>query len=216
MVTRSSSGQSDPRSMRRGPWVLWFGVAAPLTYFGIQIAAAPFYPGFSWVRTTASDLGASTLPYHRVFNFGVLALAAALAIAAAGFLAGLRRRGVQTWHAALVALALLGMSAQTAWAAWFPQPDPRHGGHPMFVMAMLATPILITLALWRRVSLGMRVYFALNLAVLAAMVPIMSGLIAVDRAGYAGLLQRVLTATVFGPIAIGAFWLRRGAASPRS
>ncbi|MFM9957888.1 MAG: DUF998 domain-containing protein [Phycisphaerales bacterium] len=180
------------------------GVAVPAVYFGLQIAAAPFFPDYDWIRNTASDLGSTDLPHHRAFNVGVLTLAGVIAFATAGFWAALTRTGTRAWLAALVTIALLGMSVQTAWAGWFPAPDPRHGGHPAFVIAMLATPTLLTLAMWRRSGRALRTYFALSLLVLAAMVPIMSGLIPFDRGASAGLLQRILTATIFIPIGVAA------------
>jgi hypothetical protein len=55
--------------------LLGLGVAAPLLYYGVQVVAAPFFPGFSVLGTTASELGSdlsSTRP--SIFNAGTILL----------------------------------------------------------------------------------------------------------------------------------------------
>jgi hypothetical protein len=65
---------------------------------------------------------------------------------------------------------------QTLWAGAFPMPDPRHGGHQAFIAAMLLMPVLLTVVVWRRIrSRALRGYLAATLVLLAAMVPVMSG-----------------------------------------
>ncbi|XVJ59108.1 MAG: DUF998 domain-containing protein [Tepidisphaera sp.] len=184
--------------------LLWFGVAVPIVYYGLQVVGAMRVEGYSWVRNTASDLGSTDLPHHRWFNAGVMMLGGVFALAAVGYWSALRAMGARWWVAALVAAGLLGMGVQTAWAGWYPVPHPKHGGHPAFVIAMLATPVLISVAMWKWTGWAFRAYLVMNLLGLLAMVPIMSGMIAVDRGAYAGLLQRLLTATIFIPIAVAA------------
>ena len=42
-------------------------------------------------------------------------------------------------------------------------PDPRHGGHLPFIVAMTVLPVLLTAALWSQVGIGLRVYFVSTL-----------------------------------------------------
>jgi len=106
----------------------------------------------------------------------------------------------------LAAVAMNGV--QTLWAGWFPMPDPRHGGHPAFIVGMLATPVLLAASMWIvSRSAAVRWYFALNLVFLAACVPFMSGATGLDLNDYRGLLQRVFTLTIFPPIAVAAIVL---------
>jgi hypothetical protein len=95
------------------------------------------------------------------------------------------------------------------WAGYFPIPDPRHAGHPAFILAMIILPIVLAAALWRGGGLALRRYFAATLLLLVAMIPVMSGLVPVDRSKYAGVLQRVYTLTVFPPVAVAACSLAR-------
>ena len=69
--------QDVRRSDRITLSLLAFGVAVPLLYYGVQVVAAPFFPGFSFLGTTASELGSdlSTLP--SIFNAGTILLGAA-------------------------------------------------------------------------------------------------------------------------------------------
>ena len=41
---------------------LGFAIAVPLLYYGVQLVAAPFFPDFSVLSTTASELGSDRSP----------------------------------------------------------------------------------------------------------------------------------------------------------
>jgi hypothetical membrane protein len=53
---------------------LRLGVAIPFLYFGSVALGAPFYPGFSFVRQFASELGADEAPHPRILNTGLMLL----------------------------------------------------------------------------------------------------------------------------------------------
>jgi hypothetical protein len=189
--------------------LLHLGVLVPFVYYGIQAAAAPFFPNFSFVGTTASELGSDLSRHPAVFNAGIMSLGVITLLASVGFLAALRRTGVSPVLAPLVAADLALNGVQTLWAGLHPLPDPRHGGYPVFVAGMLALPVLITLSLWRRASPRLRAYLVATLLLLAAMVPIFTGLTGIDRHAYRGLIQRVFTLTIFPPIGVAAWVLGR-------
>lgn len=183
------------------------GMAVPLLYYGIQAAAAPFFPGFSVVGTTASELGSDLSRQPAVFNAGIMTLGVAGLVASYGYLRAFRRLGT---HAALAwptSLAIAMNGVQTLWAGYYPLPNPRHGGHPAFVVFMLALPALLAASMWRLGSRPLRAYLLANLALLAAMVPVMTGRTGLDTHAYRGLVQRVFTLAIFPPIGVCAFTL---------
>src|SRR5262245_55266931 len=122
-------------------WCLRCGIAVPIIYYGLQALAAPFFPGFSILRTTASELGSDLAPYAPLFNAGIMLQGALTLAASAGFFGALRRLGGHPGLAALPAVVVAVNGVQTLWAGYYPMPDPRHGGHPVFVVAMLLVPV---------------------------------------------------------------------------
>src|SRR3954469_5468505 len=89
-MAHAPDGREAPPLSRRDP-LLTAGLLLPVLYFGIQAAAAPFYPGYSFLNRDASTLGSegSTAPW--IFNVGTLAVGLCEVVAAWGFLRGLRR-----------------------------------------------------------------------------------------------------------------------------
>ena len=71
------------------------GFAVPFLYYGIQAAAAPSFPDFSLVGTTASELGSDRSERPAVFNAGIIVLGTVTLAAAVGFLLALRRLGAR-------------------------------------------------------------------------------------------------------------------------
>ena len=72
----------------------------PVIYFGTQLIAAPFYPGYSFAQNTASMLGTTTSRQPWIFNLGAMLTGVAGLIGAFGLFRALR---TVTW----TALALL-------------------------------------------------------------------------------------------------------------
>ena len=192
-------------------WVaLGFGLAVPFLYYGLQAAAAPFFPSFSVVRTTASELGSDLSQHPSVFNSGIIGLGVVTIVTAVGFLVAFRRLGTYPLLSYLTATAVALNGVQTIWAGVFPLPDPRHGGHPAFVLGMLLLPLLLTLAIWNKSrSRLLKCYFLVTLFLLLGMVPIMSGASGLDTSACRGLVQRVFTLAIFPPISVAAAVLVR-------
>jgi hypothetical protein len=216
---------NDGRSAIR--CVLWLGATIPFLYFGIQIAAAPFFPAYSFLARDASTLGSSGSSLPAVFNIGSLVVGLVTIVASWGFLRAFRLLQVRTAFAWLATLALVASGLASINAYLFPLPDPRHTDS---VLALAGTgtlllPFLLPLALWKLLPDRdpMARYFIANLVALVALIPIMSGLIqrfsimaGVDMPRYQtflnncqGLLQRVAAAIAFGPVAVSAWYLRR-------
>ena len=189
---------------------LGMGVAVPLLYYGVQVAAAPFYPDFSVLSTTASELGSDRSTFPPTFNFGVIFVAVATLVASFGFLRALRRLGVNPILAWLTFLSIAANGMSSLWAGLFPLPDPRHGGHPVFMIGMLLLPFLLIAAFWKLSDARLlRAYFVATIILLVAMIPLISGMSGLDTHAYRGLLQRVFALTVFPPIGVGAYVLAR-------
>ena len=199
------------RTRARVEWAtLLPGIAVPLIYYGIQAAAAPAFPGFSFVGTTASELGSDLSLRANWFNVGIMVQGVATLVAAVGFLMALLRLRVHPALAVPTAAAVAMSGVQTLWAGFFPMPDPRHGGHPAFIIGMLLLPLLLTACIWSISRSGaLRAYFLLTLLLLAVMFPVMAGLTGIDTQAYRGLVQRIFTLTIFPPIGVAAAVLAR-------
>ena len=48
------------------------GIAVPVLYYGVQLLAAPFYPGYSFITNVASDLGSPTSTVPAIFKSACL------------------------------------------------------------------------------------------------------------------------------------------------
>jgi hypothetical protein len=135
---------------------LGMGVAVPFLYFGVQIAAAPFFPGYSFLARDASTLGSngSTLP--ALFNIGCLVVGMATFMAAWGFFRSFRLLGVRTGIAWLTTVALVASGLADINAFLFPLPDPRHTDSVLALAGAGAVllPFLLPLALWKLLDRG--------------------------------------------------------------
>jgi hypothetical membrane protein len=201
---------SSPRTRDRITLAaLAVAVAIPFLYYGIQLLCAAFEPDYSFIRQAASELGSDRAARPQWFNAGIMVQGVVTLVAAPGFLRAMWRLGVHPILALLVAAALAVNGVHTMWAGYFPMPDPRHGGHLAFIIAMTALPILLTAALWQGSGPLLKAYFLATLVLLLAMVPVMSNKIGVDTTHIRGLRQRVFTLTVFPPIAVSACVLAR-------
>jgi hypothetical protein len=203
---------------------LGMGIAVPFLYFGIQIAAAPFFPGYSFFARDASALGSNSSSLPALFNVGSLVVGLATFVASWGFFHSFRFLGVRTFIAWVATLALVSSGLANVNACLFPLPDPRHTDS-VLALAGAGTfllPFLLPLALWKLLDRGpIAAYFVINIVALVALIPIMSGLIqrfsimaGIDIPwyqallnNYQGLLQRFAAVIVFGPIAVSARYL---------
>jgi hypothetical membrane protein len=212
---------------------LRMGIAVPFLYFGVQFAAAPFYPGYSFLARDASTLGSPGSSLPAVFNVGAICVGVLLFIAAWGFLRAFRFLGVRNFIAWPTTLAILSGGLGSINAGLFPLPDPRHTESVLALcgVGIFLLPFLLPLAIWKLLDRGpVAAYFVTNIIALFALFPIMSGLVqrfavmaGVDLPWYQtllnncqGLLQRILVLIVFVPIAVSALFLSRRLRSQES
>jgi hypothetical membrane protein len=186
---------------------LKLGIAVPIMYFGLQLIAMPFYPGYNLLANAASDLGSPSSTLPAVFNLGAILSGLLTALSAYGFARGfqhLRVTPVLAWPAS-IAVAMTGLSS--VWAGTFPLPDPRHAANPM-VIGLFLMPFIMAAALWKPSSLTLKIYLIANILAFGLLAAIMSGTIPVDQGAYGGLLQRILALIAFAPIGVGAALLK--------
>jgi len=204
--------------------LLGLGVALPFVYFGIQLAAAPFYPGYSFLTRDASSLGSdgSTAPW--IFNGGALLVGTLELVTAAAFLRAFPRARIGMVLAWATALALASAAIGSLNAFLHPLPDPKHteGLLSLLGSGLVMLPLLLTAVLWR---LGARGYAMFNILLCLLLIPILTGLVQrigmrahLDLDGYQmllngthGLLQRMAALLIFGSIGVVAYRLRHTA-----
>ncbi len=189
---------------------LGMGVAVPLLYFGVQIAAAPFYPGYSFLSQVASELGSDRSTFPALFNAGAITTGVAALLASPGFLRALRRLGTVPVLAWLTSMSLASTGLAGIWAGSFPLPDPRHNPGLLGIGVFLL-PLLFAAALWKRGE-PMKSYLLVNAVLFIVLIPIMSGMAGLDTRGYQGLLQRIGATVFYLPIGVVAWFLFRRAA----
>ena len=83
------------------------GIAVPIIYFGCQILAAPYFPGYSFLDRDASTLGSDGSTFPLVFNAGVIITGILALIAAGGYFNKLRQIDVSQSVRWLIAIAMI-------------------------------------------------------------------------------------------------------------
>ena len=143
---------------RASRFALAFGVAVPLLYFGAQLAAAPFFPGFSVLRHSASMLGSDLSTRPEILNTGAMLTGLATLISVIGFARALKVSGAHSAIVWLVCIALVSSGLASLWASSFPLPDRRHNPGPLS-LGMFVLPALFFMASLRLSDArGIRVY----------------------------------------------------------
>jgi hypothetical membrane protein len=210
---------------------LWTGVLIPLIYFGNQLVAATFYPGYSFLSQDASTLGSADSRWPALFNVGSVVTGVLCGFTAFGFLRVLSRNRVHQVLAWATSVALISFGLGAINAGLYPLPDPRHVSGPLAIVGIggFLLPLVIPATLWKLPGeRWMRVLFAANFILLLALFPIFSGLIqrvlvmtGNEWPAYQeflnhrhGLLQRITALAVVGPIGVGSYVLAKHAGGP--
>lgn len=184
------------------------GLAVPILYFGVQVLAAPFFPGYSFVTDAASLLGSDQAPNPAIFNTGAMLTGLASWLAGYGYAQALTARRVRSGWIWLIVLALTLNGTFTLWAGLYPLPDPRHDAGPLSIIGLLLFPALLALSFWGQPDARpLKVYLGLVCLAVLILVPIMSTAAGLDLIPYEGLRQRVVTLVLFPPVGLGALFL---------
>jgi hypothetical membrane protein len=202
--------------MRFTTWSLRAGVLVPILYFGTLIISSLTYPGYSYTRQYASELGSSSAPYPQLFNAGIILTGLALLVSLPGFRAALRALNANMGAGWLFLIALAAFGIGTLMGGLFPMPDPRHGGFGLGFAAHLA-PALLAAALWRTpVSHQLKVFLIGVFVASVVMFVVMMGVGGLVRRANVGSFQRVYALTIFPWIGVAAYALRRVIERPRT
>jgi hypothetical membrane protein len=176
--------------------------AAPILYFATQIAAAPFYPGYSFSQQSASMLGTHFSRRPWIFNAGEMLTGFAALGAALGLCRFFRRKTnfLLSW---LIGLSVACTGIMTLKAGMFPMPDPRHNSWDFLQNLTIITPHLMLIGLWKRsYSSGLRTYLAFSVTFLFLLSPLVSW---IGR----GTLQRLIALGTLVPVGVIGFFFWR-------
>jgi len=187
--------------------MLGAAVAVPLLYFGIQLIAAPYYPGYSFSTDTASMLGTTASRHPGIFNNGAILDGIAGILGAAGLFLGLSS-AASRWLRALIAMGVFCNGVLSLKAGLFPMPDPRHASWQFLLFPILFMPPLMLAATWRT-SMLLRVYLLVDTVCLLLTLPMLMHRMA--PIWPEGTMQRLFASVVMLPIGVVGFTvLRKG------
>lgn len=194
-----------PGNQRLKTLMLSAAITVPLLYFGIQLIAVPWYPGYRFATDTASMLGTAASLHPGIFNNGAILDGIAGCFGAAGLFLGLS--GVtRNWLRTLVAIGVLSNGILSLKAGLFPMPDPRHASWQFLLLPILITPLLMLVATWR-ISVWLRIYLMVDVACLFLMIPMMMHRMA--PIWPEGATQRLFAFVAMVPIGVVALVLLR-------
>lgn len=190
---------------------LMAAVAVPIIYFGVQIAAAAFYPGYSFNLQAASMLGSSYSQHPMIFNTGAILTGVAALIGGFGIGVAFRWRGVSAVLCGAISFCVAILGITSIKAGLFPLPDPRHSSWQVLTVFLLLTPLLFLFALYReRGAGGVLLYLGVSTVAMFLLVPVLSGAVHIPGLE-GGMTQRLFAATIFLPVGVVGWFLRRTA-----
>lgn len=176
--------------------------ATPILSLVTQIAAAPFYPGYSFRLQSVSMLGTHFSRHPWVFNAGEILTGFAALAAALGLYLSFRRK-TNIVVSVLIVFSVACIGVLTVKAGLFPMPDPRHNSWGFLFMFTIIPPHLMLIGLWKQPrSLGLRAYLIVSIVFLLLLVPMTSWL---GR----GTLQRLIAVGALLPVGVVGFFFWR-------
>lgn len=202
---------SSPRSilMQSG---LISAVAVPVVYFGVQIAAAFFYPGYSFARDSASMLGTYVSSQPWVFNLGAILTGVAALVGATGLNLALRTT-TTTFVAWLNSIALVATGVMSIKAGMFPLPDPRHASWGLLMWLTICMPAFLLIGAWKGLGTGLRLYLGACVLLIVLSLPFLTGTLPFGM--QPGTFQRLVALATFVPVGVvGYFFLREPPRAP--
>jgi hypothetical membrane protein len=179
------------------------GASMPIFYYGGQLAAAPFYPGYSFSDQVASMLGTSYSHEPWIFNTALILTGVAAILGAFGLYQTFRSRTnrLVSWLIALTAAYTGSMSVK---AGIYPLPDHHHYELRFAVASASLTPLLMLIGIWSKERLrALRAYLFLSVLLLVPVIPLFRKMIVVDGLSIGtGTLQRLLALGTYAPVGV--------------
>lgn len=185
-------------------------VLVPFAYFGAQIAAAPYFPGYNVLYTSASELGSNLSPRPGILNAGALITGVLALTGSTGFTLALPHAGTGKFSAFALALCLASAGLAAIWAALHPLPSPKHDPG-LLAFGMFIAPLVASWVVWNKVwPRALRALVLLDAAAFLLLLAAMIGFAGLHVPPYPGLFQKLLAGLSFLPAtAIAAVALRR-------
>lgn len=181
------------------------GIAIPFIYFGSVLLAAVFYPGFSFTRQFASELGADGSPHPNILNVGLMLVGVASLIASFGFWRALRHLGAKPVPARLTCYLIAMFGVAILMAGIFPIPSILlHSGFGLSMPIMIGPVVLATALKQRDDARPLRNYLLLTNILMAAFLVFY---LAATRTKCAGLGQLLYSLTAIPWMGISAYLL---------
>jgi len=188
-------------------------VFVPIFYFGAQLAALPFFPGYSVARDAASVLGTADSRHPWIFNLGAILTGAAALCGALGLAAAFRRI-TNILLAALIAVSVAATGVMSIKAGIFPMPDPRHATWGFLTWLTIATPLLFLLGVWnQRGGTAVRICLVASTLLIVLLLPFLMGRISTPLL-QPGTVQRMLALAAFLPVGVVGFYLAKTVPRP--
>jgi len=173
----------------------------PIFYYGAQLVAAPFYPGYSFSNQAASMLGTSYSREPWIFNTGLILTGIAAMAAAFGLYQAFRSR-TNRLLSTLIALTVSYTGFMSTKAGVFPIPDRRHYSLGFAVVSASLTPSLMLIGIWGNERLrGLRAYLLLSILLLVPVIPLFRGMIVIPGLAF-GTLQRLVALGTYVPVGV--------------
>lgn len=185
-------------------------VLVPVVYFGAQVLAAPYFPNYNLLTTSASDLGSDLSSRPGILNTGALLTGVLALLGSVGLAGSLPRVGAGKLAACALALCVASAGVASLWAGWHPLPSPRHDPGALGI-GMFVAPFAAVWVAWRMSAAGrLRWVLSLNAVAFIALAAIMFGVGRIDLSACGGLMQKLIAVTSFSPSAvIAAIAIRR-------
>ncbi|MFZ5669287.1 MAG: DUF998 domain-containing protein [Pseudomonadota bacterium] len=133
--------------------LLRIGALGPLVLYGVIAAAGLLTPGYDFMTGQVSELGKAGAPQASIFNYGLIAGGAAIAVGGLAMLLALRRLGGGIIMPLLAAAAVAVFGASFVIAGLHPTPDAMHQAYNLGYAGVVA-PLLGFLAMGDRSELS--------------------------------------------------------------
>lgn len=133
--------------------LLRIGALGPLIFYSVIVAGGFMSPGYNHMTQFASELGQAGSPSAQLFNYGIMAVGAAMIVGGVGFFLGMRKLGGGVLMPALAAVAIALYGVSLIIGGLHPMPDPMHEAYKL-VYAGIAAPLLAFLAMGDRTELS--------------------------------------------------------------